>query len=1225
MNSEKRSTIVHWASGLAMLTVVGFLWPDLRDQSLMIWLILASLVVLIAVIHNLGLDTSFGKITFLPVAATTAYLTLGLDKGLLVIVAGLVIGGLGLLSRYWFKSRDRKRDWWTEIGRELWPLAHNGISLLVADWAYGLLGATPPLTNVSHFQEVFPIIEALVVYLIVYDILLGFELWLRSINVIPVLILHRTALLGVQVLPLTLAPFGAVALGTLGPVAFFACEIILLTIVIVVNRLMVTQESLQQQVRQLSSYSAMSRALRTSLETGSLLENVYIQIANLLQVKNLHVILTRNSGTSQYNLALSVEDGHRVKRELPRELDGFTTRVLQERLPLLADPVMQMAEKLGTDNPPDARAWMGVPLMASNRVLGCMYTWIRTGQQPTRKFSQSDLDVFISIAIHTGVALENALLYEAAQQHAAQLARLNQISTVMNASLNPERVLELVASSVIEVAGCNKAAIYLLETETEDPSLLLAHAQGFSPEHIVRSKDIAVPLSETERKQVMDEGHCHAMPDIHAEGADVPAAAMLLAHHEDFSAYAYLPLRAQKLPIGMLAVYYKEPHYFSEGEIELLETFANQAALAVVNARIYQRVDIQLARRVEQIVHMADISRRLSATLDLEAVFDLIIDSAMEGCNADAGVLVLAEDPELGYKSTGLNMVAWRGFDPSRQQRAPHQVVQGLVNSEVLKSGETMLSSTDDPSATGPRSQVSVPILLEGRTIGAIALESEILNAFTGDDITFVSQLAVQAAVAIRNAQLYKRAQVVRDRLAAILDASNDGLLMIDTKSRIVMTNTRMGDFWDFARGDFGPRSPDQFLADPLTALGEGLGYRAGELNELLSHGIQTPNLPSSTDLYVTRPKGGERQRFVERTATPVRDENSKFIGLLLIFRDVTEQKELEQAREDLTSMMVHDLRSPLQAVMGGMRLIKERMVEDDPVVDQATDVSTRAVKKLLNLVNNLLDLSQMERGEFSLDTSIESVSAILEDAAAELMPLAQGVDAVIRVEKPDDLLYSHIDRDMLERVVLNLLDNALKHTTPGTLVTLRAEVVAPDGDDGAKSREIIHVAVADNGPGVPDEYKEHIFNRFAQVPGKRSRRRSSGLGLAFCKMAVESHGGKIWVEDNPGGGSVFIFTLPIAHPPEQAEDNKIERAATKAKEKSGKDDQVTAKAEEKESDVEKQATAQVEGDTGDEKPEPATKARKGRQPTTKKTKSASEKEAPLAPDGTKSQEVSPD
>ncbi|GAB4477338.1 MAG: hypothetical protein Kow00124_20440 [Anaerolineae bacterium] len=1114
-----------------MLAVTAGHWPGLPPgSSFYDWWTAASLVALIALIYNLGVRTTFGEVTFLPVPILMAYLTMGIGPALLVNAAGVLLGGIVYSLRR--LSQDREAPWWLLVGGLLGRFGIQALGLLAADWSYTALGAAPPLVAVESAAQALPIITAAVLYLIVENLALLLSLLLQGIPVIPTLVANRRTILGVGLLPLALAPFGALTRGRLGLSFFAFFETILGAMVVVVHMLVIAQESLHEQVAKLRSLSEVNDALRTSLELDQLLETVYIQLASLIRVRNLQVVIANpNSDGPPWQVAYEVRHGRRAPIDPQHAgIDHLARYVLEERKTLVTNRVEHTVEarkisKMLTQ----ARAWMGIPLIASGRMIGGLFTWIGPGEQPGRSFTQADEEILIAIASQAGVALENALLYRAAQQSAAQMKRLNQINAMMTSSLNPERLLEVIAESVIEVLGCHKAAIYLMETDAEDPRLILAHARGFSPEHVVRSRDIAVPLTDEERQMVLVSGRPVTVPDVHAPGVRVSAAALLLAKDEGFGAYAYLPLRAQQRVIGMLAVYYEGPHHFPAEDVEMLETFANQAALAVSNARIYQQVDVQLTRRMGQIVRMADISQRLSATLDLQTIFNLIIDSAIEGCNATSGVLVLSGDPEMGRQDDTLNMVAWRGLDPASPTRAPHHIVQRLASSEIFSKGQTYLYSIDNPTFTGPNSHMSVPIFLDDRVIGAIAVESDVLNAFNQDDLAFISQLAVQAAVAIRNAQLYRSAQTVRDRLAAILDASNDGLLMIDTKSRIVMTNTRMSDFWDFARQDFRPRSPDQFMRDPLSALGEGLGYHEGELTDLLNRGLRNPNMPSRTDVYSTQVSEG-RQRFVERTVTPVRDEMGSFIGLLLIFRDVTEQKELEEARRNLTELIVHDLRAPLQAVMGSMRLIEQVAPPDNSIIEQALNVSERAVKKLLNMVNNLLDLSRMERGELQVDTGVENVGALLEDVIKEMRPLAEDVDAVLQLDVEPNLPLALIDRDMIERVVLNLTDNALKYSPPGTLIRLRAyrSTSGSDPVDGRKS--VIRVDVVDQGPGVPDEFKKAIWNRFAVIPGRKGRRPSAGLGLAFCRLAVESHNGKIWVEDNPEGGSIFAFTLPIAY-----------------------------------------------------------------------------------------------
>ncbi len=1099
---------------------------------------------LVVMAHTMDIRTSYGRASFVGTIAISAYLTLGHPLGLVVVGAGLLIGSLIDLVPTRQKSDNETRL--LAFSYSISRLGTHGLSLLAAHGSYLALGSRVPLVVINAPADFLPVIVATVVYLIVYNALLIGHLALRRLPVIATLVENRRTLLGLQLLPVLLPPFAAVTLHSTGPFAFILLAAILAAMIIVLNVLTSTQRSIQRQYRQLQSYTEFSRVLRLSLEMDVLLDTVYAQVRNLLNVANMQVVLTSTvDGLPSWRTAFAVEQGQRVNSPADYPYNSFTAQVLKTGSRLIANDPVADAGEIGVSDPPDTPAWAGIPLLASGRLMGAMAIWLDPADTLRREFTDDEIDMLLVIVAQASVAIENAMLYEDAQLTAAQMARLNEISAMLNASLNPERLLETVCSSVIEVVGCDKAAIYLMESEADDPRLLLAQAHGFSPEHIVRSRDIAVPLTPTERGRIFNAGETVVVSNVSDQRDRVSAGALVLSQEEGFKSYAYLPLVASKSVIGMLAVYYSDNHFFTEREIELLRTFANQAAMAVSNARIYQHVDIQLTRRIGQIVRMSDIAQRLSSTLDMETIFNLIIDSALEGCGADAGVLVLTEDPELG-RGTGnaLNMVAWRGLDPASPVRAPHLLVKRLADSKVFESGEPLLYSGEQSSNyTMPNSHMSVPVLLEDRVIGAISLESDVLHAFNPDDLAFVSQLAVQAAVAIRNAQLYHHSQAVRDRLSAILDASNDGLLMIDPKSRIVMTNTRMKDFWDFARQDFSPSSPEQFLEDPLSALGEGLGYRTGELNELLGRGIRNPNMKARTDLYVTGNSSGP-QRFVERTATPVQDESGNFIGLLLLFRDVTDQKELEETRRNLTELIVHDLRAPLQAIMGSMRLIDQTDVirsgtgRDRKLIDQAMEVSERALKKLLNMVNNLLDLSRMEHGEIQIDTSIEDVPTILNDTVLELRPLTSEVNAIMEVEVPgDDLPSAMIDRGLIERVVLNLADNALKYSEPGTLIKLRARVAVHNDDpvDG-KREQMIRVDVLDQGSGIPDEFKSQIFERFKQVPGRTSKRASAGLGLNFCRLAIESHGGRIWVEDNPEGrGSVFSFTLPIAHLPAEA------------------------------------------------------------------------------------------
>jgi signal transduction histidine kinase len=197
-------------------------------------------------------------------------------------------------------------------------------------------------------------------------------------------------------------------------------------------------------------------------------------------------------------------------------------------------------------------------------------------------------------------------------------------------------------------------------------------------------------------------------------------------------------------------------------------------------------------------------------------------------------------------------------------------------------------------------------------------------------------------------------------------------------------------------------------------------------------------------------------------------------------------------------------------------------------VVLQTTDVSGRAVRKLLNLVNSLLDISKLESGLIALDREPTALKTVIQHTLDELTPLAEQMEVQLFNEVAEEKPLLDIDTDKIERVMYNLVDNAIKFTPVNGKAYVRAGVkTAPQG--------FICVEVCDTGPGIPNEYKQTLFNRYEQVRERRGRRRGTGLGLTFCKLAVEAHGGKIWIEDNPAGGSIFAFTLPIFSEPGEA------------------------------------------------------------------------------------------
>jgi signal transduction histidine kinase len=255
----------------------------------------------------------------------------------------------------------------------------------------------------------------------------------------------------------------------------------------------------------------------------------------------------------------------------------------------------------------------------------------------------------------------------------------------------------------------------------------------------------------------------------------------------------------------------------------------------------------------------------------------------------------------------------------------------------------------------------------------------------------------------------------------------------------------------------------------------------------------------------------------------PVRDAKEALIGWLIVLRDVTQEQELSEARDQLAEMIVHDLRSPLTAILGSLKLLESVVAKEEhsPIADQALSVSNRSVQQMLGLVNSLLDLAKLESGELELSLAPLSLTDLCSELLDTYVQEANELGIILEQSLEPGLPEIEGDRDKIERVLSNLIDNALKFTPAGGHVSLE---VSQAGDR-------LRVSVGDSGPGVPVEFRVQIFERFRQIPGLAGRRRGTGLGLAFAKLAVEAHGGQIHVEDRPGGGSVFSFSLPLSPP----------------------------------------------------------------------------------------------
>lgn len=350
-------------------------------------------------------------------------------------------------------------------------------------------------------------------------------------------------------------------------------------------------------------------------------------------------------------------------------------------------------------------------------------------------------------------------------------------------------------------------------------------------------------------------------------------------------------------------------------------------------------------------------------------------------------------------------------------------------------------------------------------------------------------------------------------QMDAVFNSAPLGLIYVDARRVIQRINREACDMLGYPppseieRGEmaaFRDRAKENY-ADPA-------GFA-----RLLEEVYADPAAHREGVLEVVRP----RAREVAYRVSPVRRPGGEPIGWLWIFIDVTERAAADRLRRDLTHMIVHDLKNPLTAILGAAGAIRPMLEGAKPMAREALALLQRNADRMLAMIMNLLDIERLESGKLDLalgEVPIErALGSVIEHQrpAAGSRRLEAEIDGSLRGSS------LRVDADLLDRVLTNLVSNAIKHTRPDGRIELRAR-------PGPAGEAIL--SVVDDGAGIAREHHEKIFEKFGQAELRREGRQTdTGLGLAFCKLATEAHGGRICVESEPGRGSTFSVAMPLA------------------------------------------------------------------------------------------------
>jgi two-component system, OmpR family, phosphate regulon sensor histidine kinase PhoR len=346
-----------------------------------------------------------------------------------------------------------------------------------------------------------------------------------------------------------------------------------------------------------------------------------------------------------------------------------------------------------------------------------------------------------------------------------------------------------------------------------------------------------------------------------------------------------------------------------------------------------------------------------------------------------------------------------------------------------------------------------------------------------------------------------RAAMQVQTQQEALFDSMAEGLLLLDQRGRIQLANRAFNTLFGVS-GDLRSRTIMEAL-------------RLHELAELVEF-LGTTRQVMDYEMKLFPPN----ERWIQVNGSAVFNAEGQHQGTILVFHDLTRLKQLERTRQEFVANVSHELRTPLSLIKGYAETLLDGAKDNPQVAEKFLQTIDRNAERLKLLIEDLLTISELESGRLKLNLQPIPLRPLLEKLLADFKSLAEAKQVALVDEAPDLLVRA--DAGRLEQVLCNLIDNAIKYGRSNGCVTVRARSV--DGNQ-------VEISVQDNGPGIPPESLERIFERFYRVDKARSREQGgTGLGLSIVKHIVQTHGGKAWARSDFGQGSTFFFTLPQEH-----------------------------------------------------------------------------------------------
>ncbi|MFH1822244.1 MAG: ATP-binding protein [Patescibacteria group bacterium] len=543
----------------------------------------------------------------------------------------------------------------------------------------------------------------------------------------------------------------------------------------------------------------------------------------------------------------------------------------------------------------------------------------------------------------------------------------------------------------------------------------------------------------------------------------------------------------------------------------------------------------EMQRKMYELAILKELAERTGYSLNLQNIVDIITGSLHQFLEYVAVSYMLLQPEKVIFK-VHLEESVSRTFINNIQDRMLKSL-SALLNKEFKKSqveevlsGSILVDELDVPV----QSFFNIPLVIAEKVVGVITVAHTKLGLYKEEEMTILYKITQQASLAVSRLQEVIAAE--QQKLNAMVSSMTEGVVMTDTDYRLVVVNPA-------AKRAVGIEENEEADIFKFIDNLEGKFDIRGKLEE----SVKLNKVLIADEIFINN-------SFFKIFVSPVKGlinlDEEGILGGVVIFQDITHEKEVEKMRDDFTSMMVHELRSPLSGIKKMAEFIgKDNNLPEPKKLNEYLNLIYQNSSDMLGLVNDLLDVARLESGKFELYKEVADVSSIINDRIMFYKPLAEEAKISLSIKLAKNIPKKiNIDKEKIIQVLNNLISNALKFTPKGGNIDIQAIVktrsinleeeakksglewrIKKDYKKLNKISDALIIAITDNGEGISNENMKLLFNKFVQFKSSaEKKRKGTGLGLVIAEGIIKAHNGIIGVESEEGAGSTFYFTLPL-------------------------------------------------------------------------------------------------